>query len=55
MDLSGGRGMFRSDEMERIFRDCRAGRFHPANTMLVHEVVAKSALGILGESGPRWG
>jgi alkylation response protein AidB-like acyl-CoA dehydrogenase len=55
MDLSGGRGMFRSDEMERIFRDCRAGRFHPANTMLVHEVVGKSALGILGESGPRWG
>jgi len=55
MDVSGGRGMFRGDELERIYRDTRAGRFHPANSMVVHEVVGKSALGILGEAGPRWG
>jgi alkylation response protein AidB-like acyl-CoA dehydrogenase len=55
MDVSGGRGMFRGDELERIYRDARCGRFHPANWMTVHEVVGKSALGILGESGPRWG
>ena len=55
MDVSGGRGMFRGDELERIYRDTRCGRFHPANSSVVHEVVGKSALGILGETGPRWG
>ena len=55
MDVSGGRGMFRGDELERIYRDARCGRFHPANSMTVHEVVGKSALGILDEAGLRWG
>ena len=32
--------------VERLFRDARCGRFHPANSMLVHEIVAKTALGI---------
>jgi len=55
MDLSGGAGMFRGNELERLFRDARCGRFHPANTFLTHEIVAKTALGIdLGEQ-PRWG
>jgi alkylation response protein AidB-like acyl-CoA dehydrogenase len=55
MELSGGAGMFRGNELERLFRDARCGRFHPANPALVHEVVAKTALGIdLGEQ-PRWG
>src|SRR5439155_1560752 len=30
LDLSGGFGMFKKSELERLFRDCRAGRFHPA-------------------------
>jgi alkylation response protein AidB-like acyl-CoA dehydrogenase len=55
MDVSGGRGMFRGDELERLYRDARCGRFHPANAMTVHEIVGKSALGVLGEAGPRWG
>jgi alkylation response protein AidB-like acyl-CoA dehydrogenase len=55
MDVSGGRGMFKGDELERLYRDARCGRFHPANSMTVHEVVGKSALGVLGEAGPRWG
>ena len=55
MDVSGGRGMFKGDELERLYRDARCGRFHPANAMTVHEVVGKAALGILGEAGPRWG
>jgi alkylation response protein AidB-like acyl-CoA dehydrogenase len=55
MDVSGGRGMFKGDELERLYRDVRCGRFHPANAMTVHEVVGKSALGVLGEPGPRWG
>jgi alkylation response protein AidB-like acyl-CoA dehydrogenase len=55
MELSGGAGMFRGSELERLFRDARCGRFHPANPALVHEIVAKTALGIdLGEQ-PRWG
>ncbi|WP_421999389.1 acyl-CoA dehydrogenase family protein [Reyranella sp.] len=55
MEVSGGAGMFRANELERLFRDARCGRFHPANSMLVHEIVAKTALGIdLGEQ-PRWG
>jgi alkylation response protein AidB-like acyl-CoA dehydrogenase len=55
MEVSGGSGMFRGSELERLFRDARCGRFHPANSMLVHEIVSKTALGIdLGEQ-PRWG
>jgi alkylation response protein AidB-like acyl-CoA dehydrogenase len=55
MDVSGGTGMFRGNELERLFRDARCGRFHPANTFLTHEIVAKTALGIdMGEQ-PRWG
>jgi alkylation response protein AidB-like acyl-CoA dehydrogenase len=55
MEISGGAGMFRGTELERLFRDARCGRFHPANSGLVHEIVAKAALGIdLGEQ-PRWG
>ncbi len=53
MDVSGGTGMFKSNELERLYRDVRCGGFHPANDALVHELVGKSALGILGEQ-PRW-
>lgn len=55
MDISGGNGMFKTSELERLFRDARCGRFHPATSNLVHEIVGKTALGIdLGEQ-PRWG
>lgn len=55
MDVSGGTGMFRGNELERLFRDARCGRFHPTNTFLTHEIVGKTALGIdMGEQ-PRWG
>jgi alkylation response protein AidB-like acyl-CoA dehydrogenase len=53
--VSGGAGMFKRNELERLYRDVRAGGFHPANGMLVHEIVGKTVLGIdLGEQ-PRWG
>ncbi len=56
MDVSGGRGMFRGSELERLFRDARAGRFHPANSALTHEIVGKTALGIdWANDTPRWG
>jgi alkylation response protein AidB-like acyl-CoA dehydrogenase len=53
MDVSGGSGMFKSNELERLYRDVRCGGFHPANSALVHEIVGKSALGVLGDD-PRW-
>ncbi|HUJ66873.1 MAG TPA: acyl-CoA dehydrogenase family protein [Acidimicrobiales bacterium] len=53
MDVSGGTGMFKSSELERLYRDVRCGGFHPANGALVHELVGKSALGILADQ-PRW-
>ncbi len=55
MAISGGTGMFKSNELERLYRDVRCGGFHPANTLLAPEIVGKIALGIdLGEQ-PRWG
>jgi alkylation response protein AidB-like acyl-CoA dehydrogenase len=55
MDISGGAGMFKVSELERLYRDVRCGGFHPANSALVHEIVGKTTLGIdLGEQ-PRWG
>jgi alkylation response protein AidB-like acyl-CoA dehydrogenase len=53
LDVSGGTGMFKRSELERLYRDVRAGGFHPANAHLVHEIVGKTALGVLGEE-PRW-
>jgi alkylation response protein AidB-like acyl-CoA dehydrogenase len=53
LDVSGGAGMFRGNELERLYRDVRCGGFHPGNDALTHEVVGKSVLGILGEL-PRW-
>jgi alkylation response protein AidB-like acyl-CoA dehydrogenase len=53
MDVSGGTGMFKSNELERLYRDVRCGGFHPANSALVHELVGKTTLGVVGEE-PRW-
>jgi alkylation response protein AidB-like acyl-CoA dehydrogenase len=53
-DVYGGSGMFKRTEMERLYRDVRSATIHPANSMLVHEIVGKTALGVLGQL-PRWG
>jgi len=55
LDVSGGFGMFKKSELERLFRDSRAGRFHPANSALTHELVGKFTLGINPDEQPRWG
>jgi Acyl-CoA dehydrogenases len=55
MDLAGGFGVFRRAGLERLFRDARLGRLHPANSMLTHEIVGKSYLGISPDEQPRWG
>lgn len=55
MSISGGGGMFKGSELERLYRDVRCGGFHPANSILAPEIVGKIALGVdLGEQ-PRWG
>jgi alkylation response protein AidB-like acyl-CoA dehydrogenase len=54
LDLTGGAGMFKRNELERLYRDVRAGGFHPQSSANVHEIVGKATLGILGEQ-PRWG
>ncbi|HVZ16132.1 MAG TPA: acyl-CoA dehydrogenase family protein [Terriglobales bacterium] len=55
LEVAGGFGIFRSAGYERLLRDARLGRIHPANSFLTHEVVAKTALGISLDEQPRWG
>lgn len=55
LDIAGGGGIFRSAGYERLLRDARLGRIHPANSFLTHEVVGKTALGISLDEQPRWG
>jgi alkylation response protein AidB-like acyl-CoA dehydrogenase len=55
LDLAGGFGIFRRAGLERLFRDARLGRVHPANSLLTHEIVGKSLLGISPDEQPRWG
>ena len=53
LTASGGTGMLKTSELERLYLDVRCGGFHPANSALVHELVGKTMLGVLGEE-PRW-
>lgn len=53
LDVAGGAGMFKGNELERLYRDVRCGGFHPGNDALTHETVGKAVLGIVGEQ-PRW-
>jgi alkylation response protein AidB-like acyl-CoA dehydrogenase len=55
LEAAGGFGIFRRSGFEQLFRDARLGRIHPANSMLTHELVAKTALGISPDEAPRWG
>jgi alkylation response protein AidB-like acyl-CoA dehydrogenase len=55
LDVAGGHGIFRSAGYERLLRDARLGRIHPANAFLTHEVIGKIALGIGLDEQPRWG
>lgn len=55
LEIAGGAGIFRSAGYERLLRDARLGRIHPANAFLTHEVVGKTALGIGLDEQPRWG
>ncbi len=54
LDVCGGGAIFKGQELERLWRDVTLGGFHPANTALMHEIVGKTHLGLLGQP-PRWG
>ena len=34
LDVAGGGGMFKGNELERLYRDVRCGGFHPGNDAL---------------------
>ncbi|MCO8126472.1 acyl-CoA/acyl-ACP dehydrogenase [Acidimicrobiia bacterium EGI L10123] len=53
LDVAGGGGMVRGNELERLYRDVRCGGFHPTNAALTFETAGKTVLGI-DPSGPRW-
>ena len=50
-----GFGIFKKNELERLFRDAHLGRIHLTNASLSQELVDKLALGINLDSTPRWG
>lgn len=53
LDVTGGGGMFKGNELERLYRDARCGPFHPGNDAITHEMVGKSVLGVIADQ-PRW-
>jgi len=55
VDLAGGFAINKRSELERLFRDARLGRIHPANSALTHELLAKFALGLDPDDPQRWG
>jgi alkylation response protein AidB-like acyl-CoA dehydrogenase len=54
-ELGGGFGIFKRNELERLFRDARLGRIHPGNGSFTREVIGKAVLGINPDEQPRWG
>jgi alkylation response protein AidB-like acyl-CoA dehydrogenase len=53
--MTGGGGFFKGNELERLYRDTRAGGLHPANSLLAPEIIGKIALGVDLTAQPRWG
>lgn len=52
MDVAGGGAFFRSQELERLFRDAQASRYHPLQDGAQRELAALVALG-LSPDAPR--
>ena len=55
MDLQGGSAIFKAAGFERLWRDARLAKIHPANNALTMELVGKTTLGISPDETPRWG
>jgi alkylation response protein AidB-like acyl-CoA dehydrogenase len=55
VEIAGGFGVSRHSEIERLFRDARMGKIHPANSFLTRELISKLILGLDFDAAPRWG
>ena len=55
MDIQGGFSIFKASGFERLWRDARLVKIHPANNALTMELVGKVSLGISPDEQPRWG
>lgn len=53
LDVLGGMGLSRKAGFERLFRDMRLGKIHPANSYYAREVMAKGMLGLDLDYRPR--
>ena len=53
LDIVGGFGIFPGSGFERIVRDARLGRLHPASGYLTREILAKAYLGVDLDEQPR--
>jgi alkylation response protein AidB-like acyl-CoA dehydrogenase len=53
LDIVGGYGIFPASGFERMLRDARLGRLHPANSYLTREILAKGMLGLDLDAQPR--
>jgi alkylation response protein AidB-like acyl-CoA dehydrogenase len=53
LDIVGGYGIFPVSGFERMLRDARLGRLHPANSYLTREILAKGMLGLDLDAQPR--
>ncbi len=43
--VAGASSLFRTNELERLYRDVRAGSFHPPSSNTAHEIIGKTYLG----------
>ncbi|WP_322047976.1 acyl-CoA dehydrogenase family protein [Paraburkholderia sp. J67] len=48
LQVGGAASLSRRNELERLFRDVRAGAFHPPNSDATLELIGQSWLGVLG-------
>jgi alkylation response protein AidB-like acyl-CoA dehydrogenase len=49
LKIAGASALSRNNELERLYRDVRAGAFHPPNADASHEVIGQAWLGVLGQ------
>ncbi|MFM0323530.1 acyl-CoA dehydrogenase family protein [Caballeronia glebae] len=49
LKIAGAASLSRNHELERLYRDVRAGAFHPPSADAAHEVIGQAWLGVLGK------
>jgi alkylation response protein AidB-like acyl-CoA dehydrogenase len=50
LKIEGAGSLFKSNELERLYRDVRAGAFHPPNVNAVYDVISRTYLGLFSDS-----